>query len=137
MLDFLTAEVREGTGAIELSLTEDGDIGVFKSGLKGAQGVGDTVEEAVRDYIRREAPGYPDAWPRNDIKTNGESNQEASAVAQSYVDEDGPVAEALCELKAAADYIEEKTDSKLGAGRMHRLANEAADAVGLEIREIT
>lgn len=46
---------------------------------------------------------------------------------------DGPVGDALRALKGAADYIEDKTDSKLGAARLHRLADEAADTLGLEI----
>jgi len=49
------------------------------------------------------------------------------------VDSNGPVAKALCALKEAADFIEVETDSALGAGRLHRFADEAADSVGLEI----
>jgi len=49
----------------------------------------------------------------------------------------GPVSDALCALKEAADFIEEKTDSKLGARRLHRLADEAADSVGLEIKFVS
>jgi len=49
-------------------------------------------------------------------------------------DSDGPVSDALCALKQAADFIEHETDSKLGAGRLRRLADEAAESVGLEIK---
>jgi len=46
----------------------------------------------------------------------------------------GPVSDALCALKQAADFIEHETDSRLGAGRLRRLADEAAESVGLEIK---
>jgi len=45
---------------------------------------------------------------------------------------DGAVAKALCELKKAGDYIAEQ-GSALGGGRLHRIADEAVDEVGLEI----
>ena len=98
------------------------------------------TEELRRESFQRhldELLEEGDTEQLHEAATMLNKRQGSSGEAGSYVDEDGPVAEALCELKAAADYIEEKTDSKLGAGRMHRLANEAADAVGLEIREIT
>lgn len=56
-------------------------------------------------------------------------------MAEPDLGPDGPVAEALCALKAAADFIEEETDSILGAGRLHRLADEAAGEIDLEISE--
>lgn len=59
LLDFLNTDVREGTGAIEFSMTENGSIGLFVSGLEGAQGTGDTVREAIMDYRQQEDPGYP------------------------------------------------------------------------------
>lgn len=49
------------------------------------------------------------------------------------VDPNGAVAKALCELKKAGDYIAEQ-GSELGGGRLHRIADEAAEEVGLEIR---
>ena len=55
-LQWLTEKVEEGKGAFVLSLTEDGDIGLFKDGVEENLGHGDTVLEAITDaYIRSEA----------------------------------------------------------------------------------
>jgi len=62
------------------------------------------------------------------------STTSSSAVVASYVEDGGAVAKALCELKKAGDYIA-KQGNELGGGRLHRIADEAADAVGLEITE--
>ena len=77
-----------------------------------------------------------DAWETAaaDLRENGTSP--SSPVAGSYVDEDGPVAKALIEMYHAADYLGERKN-RLSAARMRRLADEAADAVGLEISEST
>jgi len=64
------------------------------------------------------------------------SSGPASVVVESYVDDGGAVAKALCELKKAGDYIAEQ-GNELGGGRLHRIADEAADAVGLKITEST
>jgi len=64
------------------------------------------------------------------------SSSPSSAVVESYVDDDGPVAKALVEMHHAADYLGEHKN-RLSAARMRRLADEAADAVGLEISEST
>jgi len=67
------------------------------------------------------------------------SSSLSSAVVASYVgdvDDDGPVAKALIEMHHAADYLGEHKN-RLSAARMRRLADEAADAVGLEISETT
>ena len=58
--------------------------------------------------------------------------QKALSVLESPVAPNGAVAKALCELKKAGDYIAEQ-GSALGGGRLHRIADEAADEVGLEI----
>jgi len=65
-----------------------------------------------------------------------EAEQKAPSEAESHVDEDGPVAKALIEMHHAADYLEERKN-QLSAARMRRLADEAADAVGMEIHEST
>lgn len=52
ILDFINKQIRNGSGALELSMTEHGNIGVFISGLKGAQGTGDTFREAMMDFVR-------------------------------------------------------------------------------------
>ena len=51
------------------------------------------------------------------------------------VDPDGSIARAIRELKKAADYIA-KTGSHLGAARLHRIADEAADEANLEITKV-
>jgi len=65
-----------------------------------------------------------------------EAEQKAPSEAENHVDEDGPVAKALIEMHHAADYLGERKN-RLSADRMRRLADEAADAVGLEINEPT
>lgn len=50
-----------------------------------------------------------------------------------HIDADGAIAKAICELKAAADFIADATDSYLGAQRMHQIADEAAEEGGLDI----
>lgn len=74
-----------------------------------------------------------EALPIIDTET---SRSPSSAVVESYVDDDGPIAKAICELKSVADHLYE-TGSTLGAGRLHRVADEAADAAGLEISKST
>ncbi|MFB6198429.1 MAG: hypothetical protein ABEI52_09215, partial [Halobacteriaceae archaeon] len=58
--------------------------------------------------------------------------QKALSTLESPVDPDGAVAKALCELKKADDLIAEQ-GNELAGGRLHSIADEAADEVGLEI----
>jgi hypothetical protein len=84
-----------------------------------------------------DAARWADELPENVVLREYQARPVISTDAtESLVepDPDGAVAKALCELKSAADYIAE-SGSQRGAGRLHRLADEAADAVGLEITE--
>ena len=49
ILEWLDERVTEARGAIELSLTEEGHVGVFLSTQPTALGIGDTVEEAIEN----------------------------------------------------------------------------------------
>jgi len=88
-----------------------------------------TVEDA--DLIA--AAGYA-AQEAREIGYDPQKAVEALPKLIEATDSGGPVSDALCALKQAADFIEYETDSKLGAARLHRLADKAAESVGLEIK---
>ena len=56
ILAWLTDRVEDGRGSIELSMTEEGNFGVFRNDGGDAWGTGNSVEEAIRVAIRK----YPE-----------------------------------------------------------------------------
>jgi hypothetical protein len=50
LLEFLTKDIRNGKGSLELCLTEAGDIGLYKRGH--CVGRGDTVRECILQHLR-------------------------------------------------------------------------------------
>ena len=73
--EWLTVRVEEGMGAIELGITENGDIGLWRNDSDMAWGTGDTVEEAIEDAMHRYTNGkaYGATPPAPEAQKEGKS----------------------------------------------------------------
>lgn len=87
-----------------------------------------------------ELKGYPSSVHDLVRVVQNNSDREADLVVEGVLEGEeramAAVAEAVVELKKMADFVEEETDNHLGAARAHRIADEAAEAMDLEVEVV-